>query len=312
MSARIARGSSNAKARPGAKSYARGKQGRKQQPGVLDALPVSADAIRRLGMWVFGGMVIALGLAVATAMGVPRMVGTSIGESIGEAGFEVKRVEIKGLNRMERLPVYAVALDQNSMAMPLVDLEGTRERLLRFGWVKEARVSRRLPDTLVVDIVERQPAAIWQHNRELALIDRDGVVLEQVRLEAMPDLPLVIGPAANLHVGELSALLEGTPQLKPMLAGASWIGGRRWDLRFQSGETLALPEGEASAKKALTTFARMDKATQLLGRGLVRFDMRIPGKFIVRVSDEPGSIVPAYEPAPADPTAVPVDPARTI
>jgi hypothetical protein len=36
----------------------------------------------------------------------------------------------------------------------------------------------------------------------------------------------------------------------------------------------------------------MDKMTQLLGRGLVRFDMRIPGKFIVRVSSEPGSVVP--------------------
>src|SRR3546814_9265052 len=76
---------------------------------------------------------------------------------------------------MQRLPVYAVALDQQSMAMPLIDLDGTRERLLRFGWVEEARVSRRLPDTLVVDIVERTPAAIWQHNQRLALIDRHGV-----------------------------------------------------------------------------------------------------------------------------------------
>src|SRR3546814_8931635 len=95
---------------------------------------------------------------------------------------------------MQRLPVYAVALDQQSMAMPLIDLDGTRERLLRFGWVEEARVSRRLPDTLVVDIVERTPAAIWQHNQRLALIDRHGVVLQDVELDAMPDLPLVIGP----------------------------------------------------------------------------------------------------------------------
>src|SRR3546814_1134860 len=96
---------------------------------------------------------------------------------------------------MQRLPFYAVALDQQSMAMPLIDLDGTRERLLRFGWVEEARVSRRLPDTLVVDIVERTPAAIWQHNQRLALIDRHGVVLQDVELDAMPDLPLVIGPA---------------------------------------------------------------------------------------------------------------------
>jgi cell division protein FtsQ len=311
MSARIARGSSAAKSRPKAKPTARGKS-RKKQPGMLDALPVAPETIRRVSLWIFGGMVVALAVAIGIAMQVPQMIGTAIGQSVGEAGFEVKRVEIKGLNRMERLPVYAVALDQDSMAMPLVDLDGTREKLLRFGWVRDARVSRRWPDTLVVDVVERQPAAIWQNNQQLALIDREGVLLEQVRLEAMPDLPLVIGPTANRHVNEFEALFEATPQLKPMLAGATWIGGRRWDIRFQSGEVLALPEGPAAAQKALAHFARMDKATQLLGRGLVRFDMRIPGKIIVRVSDEPGSTVPKIDPATEAPGSAGVDPATTI
>ena len=302
MSARAARGST----RPKARSQVRGKPGRKS-PGLFDGLP-GGETLRRVSWWILVGMIIAVAIAVAVALGLPNKAGTAIGEAVGNAGFAVKRVEIKGLKRMERLPVYAVALDQDSMAMPLVDLEYTRERLLRFGWVKEARVSRRLPDTLVVDIVERQPAAIWQHNRRLALIDADGVVLEQVRLEAMPDLPLVIGPAANRHAAELNQLLESASNLKPMLAGATWVGGRRWDLRFQSGEVLALPEGEEASKKALIHFARMDQAAQLLGRGLVRFDMRIPGKFIVRVSREPGSIVPAIDPqapaAPADPETI--------
>ena len=43
-----------------------------------------------------------------------------------------------------------------------------------FGWVKDARVSRRLPDTLVIDIVERKPAALWQNEGRLALIDCRG------------------------------------------------------------------------------------------------------------------------------------------
>jgi cell division protein FtsQ len=285
----------------------RGK-GRGKQ--AVDTLPLSDAALRRIGVWLLLGMMLAVGLAFAVAMGVPRMIGWTVGEAIGEAGFAVKRVEIKGLERMQRLPVYAVALDQQSMAMPLVDLDGTRERLLRFGWVEEARVSRRLPDTLVVDIVERTPAAIWQHNQRLALIDRHGVVLQDVELDSMPDLPLVIGPAANHHAQELIALFADTPQLKPLLAGATWVGGRRWDIRFQSGETLALPEGAEAAQKALTHFARMDKAAQLLGRGLVRFDMRIPGKIVVRVSDVPGSTVPELE--AAAPQAPAIDAATTI
>ena len=293
MSAKIARGS-NARSKPKAKSLSRGSS-KKAQPKMLDALPLQAETIRRVSWWILVGMIIAVALAVAVAMQVPQLIGTSAGEAVGEAGFAVKRVEIKGLNRMQRLPVYAVALDQNSMAMPLVDLEGTRERLLRFGWVQDARVSRRLPDTLVVDIVERKPAAIWQHNQKLTLIDREGVLLEPIKLEAMPDLPLVIGPAANRHAGKLNELLGAAPELKAMMAGATWIGGRRWDLRFQSGEVLALPEGQEAAQKALVRFARMDRMTQLLGRGLVRFDMRIPGKFVVRVSREPGSSVPDLE-----------------
>ncbi len=122
--------------------------------------------------------------------------------------------------------------------MPLVDLEATRQRLLRFGWIRDARVSRRLPDTLVVDIVERQPAAIWQHDQQLALIDMDGVVLEPVKLDAMPDLPLLIGPDANHQAGALARLVDAAPQLKPAMTGASWVGDRRWDIRFQTGETL--------------------------------------------------------------------------
>jgi len=307
VSARIARGSSapRSRAKPAAKSRGNSRKGKSS--GMLGTLPLQGDMVRRVSWWIFIGMIVALGLAVASALRVPDM----IGEAVGEAGFAVKRVEIKGANRVPRVQIYNVAFDQPSVAMPLVDLDYTRERLLRFGWVKEARVSRRLPDTLVVDIVERRPAAIWQHNRRLALIDAEGVVLEPVKLDAMPDLPLVIGPAANQHADELARLTDAAPSLKPMMAGATWVGGRRWDLRFQSGEVLALPEGEESAKRALTRFARMDQSGQLLGRGFVRFDMRVPGKFIVRVSREPGSTVPAAPPKPVPSTDAP-DPATTI
>lgn len=308
MSAKIARGQpTRGKGKTGA------RRASAPPPRAVDALPLPAEMVRRVSWYILLGMLLALAVAVATALQVPQLIGTAAGEAVGEAGFAVKKVEIKGLNRMEQLPVYSVALDQDSMAMPLVDVEATRARLLRFGWVQDARVSRRLPDTLVVDIVERTPAAVWQHNQQLSLVDRDGVVLEPVPVDGMPDLPLVIGPAANRQTLALKELLTAAPHLEPQLAGATWVGGRRWDLRFHSGEVLALPEGRETAQKALTRFARMDKMTQLLGRGLVRFDMRIPGKFIVRVSSEPGSVVPpAPKPEPVPVQTGPVDPATVI
>jgi cell division protein FtsQ len=77
---------------------------------------------------------------------------------------------------------------------------------------------------------------------------------------------------------------------------ATWIGERRWDLSFQSGETVLLPEGASAANSALIHFAKMDKSAGLLGRGILRFDLRIPGKMTVRLPREPGEpIVPQPE-----------------
>ena len=309
MTARIARGGAS-KGQGRSRSSPRSVSTRRQKPqSLLQSAGFAPGTGKRIGGWVFAGMAVAILVAVSLAFRLPAIAGTAMAETIGDAGFTMKRVEIKGAERVSRLDIYNVAFDQPSMALPLVDLEATRERLLQFGWVKEARISRRWPDTLVVDVVERRPVAIWQNNRQLNLIDGEGVVLEPVRLEAMPDLPLVIGPAANRQVAALSALLEATPHLRPQIAGATWVGGRRWDIRFQTGETLTLPEGDEAAR-AVLRFARMDQQTQLLGRGFVRFDMRDPRRMIVRVSRQPGSTVP--ELAAPDPGPVPEDLARTI
>ena len=131
--------------------------------------------------------------------GVPGVIGTALAETMGRAGLRVEQVEVTGIKRADRMTVYNYTLSQKSRAMPLVDLDEVRERLTTIGWVADARVSRRLPDMLVVDIVERKAAAVWQHQGQLMLIDNEGVLLEPVSADAMPDLPLVVGPNANLQ-----------------------------------------------------------------------------------------------------------------
>jgi len=305
MSASIARGGAP---RRGARKTSRARPARGRATAPAAPLPAS---LRRLGWLLVAGVAIAFALAVLLAMRVPQRVGLSLGEAIGESGFTLRHVEIKDAVHIPKSRVYEIALNQPSRAMPLLDLDATRARLLRFGWIKEARVSRRLPDTLMIDIVERVPAAIWQHKGSLALIDAEGAVLEPVRLESMPDLPLVIGAAANRHVAALDRLVALAPHLKDNVAGATWIGGRRWDLRFQSGETLALPEGARPAARALSRFAAMDRTAPLLGSGYARFDMRDPRKMVVRLSNEPGVRVPPQARVRA-PRGPPPDASSTI
>ena len=92
--------------------------------------------------------------------------------------------------------------------------------------------------------------------------------------------------------------MDPVPTLKPQLVSATWVGGRRWDLNFASGETVALPEGEAAAARALERFAKLDKSTGLLGRGILRYDLRIPGKMVARLPRAPGEPI-APEPKPS-------------
>jgi cell division protein FtsQ len=275
-----------------------GSKSRKSAPRVAvpkkiaKRLPGTEARINRWAGIAFGLFLALIAAVVLVALDVPARAMTAAGEAIGRAGFTVKSVDVVGLKHMDSAPVYRIALAQESMAMPLVDVGDIRRQLLRYGWVKDARVSRRLPDTLVVDIVERRPAALWQDSDRLALIDSDGTVIDRVPVTQMPDLPLLIGPGANLHERGLNGLLQSAPSLKPQLVSATWVGGRRWDLALQTGETIALPEGEEAAKRALAKFADLDKSTGLLGRGLLRFDLRLPGKMIVRLPQAPGDSPP--------------------
>jgi cell division protein FtsQ len=277
---------------------------------IAKRLPVDQARVNKMAALVFGAFMLAISLVVLVALDIPAKAERAAGSALGEAGFTVGGYQIVGINHMNRALVDGVVTDELHRAAAeadsdrapeaLVDVAGIRHRLLAYGWVKDARVSRRLPDSLVIDIVERKPAALWQNQGQLALIDGEGVVLDRVPVDRMPDLPLLIGPGANAEEQELSRLMAAVPTLKPQLASATWVGGRRWDLNFQSGETVALPEGEDAAMTALVKFARADKQSGLLGRGIVRFDLRVPGKMIVRLPRAPGEPILPPPPAPQE------------
>lgn len=241
---------------------------------ILRAMPVTEAQVQKGLTWGLVGVFVLGAYSVAHYTGITERVSSQIAATVGDAGFEVKRVEVTGVNRIDELKVYEITLAQKDRSMMLVDIDQVRDDLMGNGWIKDARISRRLPDTLVVEIIEREPAAVWQRDGKLSLIDKTGYPLQQIQKEEIPDLPVIVGKKANERVPELTKLLGVAPALSPMVTGATWIGNRRWNLEFDSGETLALPEGEETAAAALLNFARMDGVNRLLGRGVVHFDLR--------------------------------------
>ncbi|MFC0202736.1 cell division protein FtsQ/DivIB [Novosphingobium soli] len=251
-------------------------------------LPFTEAQLHRIFLVTILAGAAALVCVVASFAGLPGLAGHQMALVAGQTGFEVKRVEVRGVRNINQLRVYEKALAERDRAMPLVDLEGLRQDLLGLSWVKDARVSRQLPDTLVIDIVERAPHAVLRKADRFVLIDETGHELEAISRKDAGGRLIVSGPGAGQQVMALGTLLEAAPAIKPRVQEAEWIGNRRWNLTFRSGQVLALPEGERDSAGALVTFARLDGTNRLIGGKVTAFDMRAKDRIYLRVPEQDG------------------------
>ncbi len=248
---------------------------------VTVRLPIERKLLIRRTVIGFAVLLIAVALLLATLAGVPQRLWAGVLAASARQGFEVHQIEVSGNRELSRLDIIGAAFRDPSSAMLTTDLGAMRERLLALPWVADASVSRRLPDGISISVVERRPIALWQINRRFKAIDGTGKDLTSDRLDRFVRLPVVIGPGANLRVREALGLLARQPRLGAKTTGITLVGARRWDVKFTGGEVLMLPE--VGADTALAHFARMDAhGDGLLGRGFDRFDMRLPGKMVVR------------------------------
>lgn len=254
---------------------------------AMGLLPFTDDQLHCIFLTLIVAVVLAGAWGAANLFGVPAMARAEFAEAASRAGFEVRRVKVTGVERMNELKVYERALAERNRPMPQVDLEALRAELLELNWVKDARVSRKLPDTLVIDIVERQAHAVLRKPDTLVLIDAAGHELEPISAADAKGKLLIFGPGAQKQVAQLDALLDAASALKPRVAKAEWVGNRRWNLTFDTGQMLALPHGEEKSVSALVTFAQLDGHYRLLGGKAVAIDMRVPDRAYFRCSDGP-------------------------
>lgn len=289
--ARVARAAKGVRRSAAARSRGQAaRAARSRSGGLFDrfmaALPFTEEQWHRFFLWSILGAALAVLWAIASFAGVPELAREQIAGSASRAGFEVRKVSVSGTNRMDEQIVYERVLAEQDRPMPLVDLAEVRARLLELPWVKDARVSRQLPDTLKVDIVERVPHAVLKKPDRLVLVDAEGHELEPVSAAKAKGRLMIEGPGAARMVGDLDRLLAAAPALKPRIAAAEWVGNRRWNLTFETGQLLALPEGEAGPA-ALVRFAKMDGMHRLIGGRPVAIDMRVPDRAYLRCADGP-------------------------
>jgi cell division protein FtsQ len=251
--------------------------------GAIGLLPFTDEQLHRIFLFLILGIVAAGAWFLASLAGLPAVAQAHFAVIASDAGFEVRHVRVSGVERMNEQRVYERVLSQREMPMPRVDLGAIREDLLELAWVKDARVSRQLPDMLVVDVVEREPHAALRKPDRLVLIDAEGVELETISAHAAKDMLQISGPGASRQVAALETLMDAAPALRPQIVAAEWVGNRRWNLTFKTEQVLALPQGKDEAASALISFARLDGQNRLLGGQVETFDMRAPPRIYMRI-----------------------------
>ena len=252
---------------------------------LMRVLPFTEEQLHKFFLMTILAVAAVAAWFVASMAGLTLLLGQQVSASAAKAGFEVSRVEVRGVERLNELKVYERVLGARERAMTQVDLDALRQSLLELSWVEDARVSRQLPDTIVIDIVERTPHAVLRRPDRLVLVDATGHELEPISRANAEGMLEISGPGAQAQVAALDDLLDAAPALRPQVSAAEWIGNRRWNLTFQSGQALALPMGEKESAGALINFARLDGVHRLLGGKVAAFDMRSPERIYMRCPD---------------------------
>lgn len=95
--------------------------------------------------------------------------------------FRVQRVEVAGTAHLSRSVVMARLGLRRGDNLLALDLEALRLRIEGHPWVRSASLSRNLPGTLRVEVVERKPWGVFAPtgNKGRYLIDEEGIILAE-------------------------------------------------------------------------------------------------------------------------------------
>ena len=244
---------------------------------------------------VGGAVAIKLALPpAAVADAKARWHNTLIDVSAG-LGLKLDALTVEGRSMTEPGDLLAALDAERGMPILSIDVSQARTAIEALPWVREAKVERRLPGTVHVQIEERSPYALWQRAGRYTLVDREGKALVDVPA-ADASLPLIVGPDAPAHAAELFEALNTETDLAGRVRVAVRVGARRWNVyldSFEGGIAIRLPEDDVAG--AWSRLAGLERAHQILERNLDFIDLRIADRLVVRVRKDPN--------APVDPKA---------
>lgn len=235
---------------------------------------------RRFGLKATVALFLAVG---AYGVVVGDHVDNIVGGITSATGLKISAVRISGQSETAELDVLERLAIPEHGSIVSFDVNAARERVEEIPWVASVTIRKVYPDTLEVDIVEREPFALWQRNGDVALIDVEGHVLSSYIAPRYRNLPVLVGAGAQSEAAEIVALIGEFPTLTEKVRAATLVSGRRWDLTLNNGILVMLPEDDPVP--ALIQLEALDQSQQLLSRDIISVDLRLADRVVVALDE---------------------------
>jgi cell division protein FtsQ len=201
-------------------------------------------------------------------------------DATANVGLSLQTVEVHGRGETRQADIVGALGAPRGAPLLGLDIDAMRERLSALPWIVSAEIERRYPDRLLVTVKEAEPMALWQRNQKLFLVSRAGKVIETGDLGKYSDLLVIVGDNAPANADALFDLLAREPKLEERVTAAVFVGKRRWNLRFDNGVDVKLPEENPAA--AWSRLADLQNQHGLLEKDVRIIDLRLPDQVVVR------------------------------
>jgi cell division protein FtsQ len=131
--------------------------------------------------------------------------------------FTIREIIIEGNQQLDDIDVRRAAHLQIGSNIFEVSSQDARNHLLQHPWIEDAKVARRLPGSVRIQVTERNPVALVALD-QLYLVGDDGAVFKRLGVDDPVDLPVITGIASERFYDNLdyrtSVLLQSMALLQ--------------------------------------------------------------------------------------------------
>ena len=195
-------------------------------------------------------------------------------DSLMSSGFSISKINVISKGRVPEEDIRKILDFKNGDYLFDVKINETQKKIETLPWVKRVLVRRLWPDQVVIQIVEREPFALWQYEGKVEVIDVLGEVIEGASLNENPNLNLFVGKDAAINAVKINKTMLDFPSIAARADSFIYVSENRWDIVMNGGNTRVLLS-QHDLKGSLSMLEELHSERDILNLKIGIIDLRL-------------------------------------